>query len=1015
MPAAAAAGGPSIDHAGPAGANLVQNGGFEEDWHHAEFAKDRRFLLLHASDIGMGEEDGRVDHWTFQNADSSGAWDTGVAHGGSRSIRLGGAAQALHRVRFAGEQNWKQGGAFYAGFVPMERRLVMQIPKRAIRVGAWCRTQGVPAGKEPFLHITAQCLVRDNPDQVAPVVLGAVDRRVVFGSGTHDWEYREVRIEPADLPSAPQWLVMSVNTQDGTAWFDDVTCVEEPAPASANRLPNAGFEAEGAGGRPQGWTAAEPWSWWRTEYYAFTGWSHRTLSNRGGAELDPVVAAAGNRSLRMTVYPGDSLAVGSPEISLDQAAAHPLEASATVCADSLRGLEIMARDETGQWLPQGDFLGDDMEDNPAVYDMGTTGAGTYGWRRIRKFFAPRKPVRSVRLYLCARGFDGVKVEKNRVGVVWWDEVRLVEHGAPKPSAAPQPGAAPALLPVPARDVSPGDRLWGKNRLRLRFILPDAATVERFTGMKAELQVTPPGGAARSLPAEVRVTREPASGKPGEGMVAGEYRVEALCKSWKEQYGLTAVLTPPGGAPVRLSLPFGTPSQVAEAGTTHFYAYPDERITVYGRLNVARDSLPELSRCVVAGRMGGAEREFLAARDFSGLLRPGAGGKYLDTARLVRAEIAAAGAVVHPWSDPVRDGEARVRVYRKDAGGERLLAETPAVRFGFMQPVPRQSFPDIRRTAVDGRGYLQVNGAPYFPVYWTPHFGIAPEASYPARLFGCKSVDLTEIVYSKNRAPDAEVKAKLLQKVAEVKRDPKLFQYELGEGEMQLQGFAWRERANWLRTAAAWIREADPDHLVSGPESWLVGHPDHNAAMAAFIPHFDVIGVEASFEDVPKLQQYAVPLMKGRRTAVLVGLETYFSQDPDVLRWRGYRSVLEGAAGVGLCPSGMLQARPDRENFLRGLNGEFRGLAEVITGEEPRDRTRSGSPLVQLLERTRGGKRYLLAVRNRDTSGPVKVRFEVPGAYRVARVRFEGRQVPVAGSAFEDEFRAPMTVHVYELE
>jgi hypothetical protein len=39
----------------------------------------------------------------------------------------------------------------------------------------------------------------------------------------------------------------------------------------------------------------------------------------------------------------------------------------------------------------------------------------------------------------------------------------------------------------------------------------------------------------------------------------------------------------------------------------------------------------------------------------------------------------------------------------------------------------------------------------------------------------------------------EVKARLLAKVAEVKDDPKFFQYELGDGEMQLQGPQWKDR------------------------------------------------------------------------------------------------------------------------------------------------------------------------------------------------------------------------------
>jgi len=34
-----------------------------------------------------------------------------------------------------------------------------------------------------------------------------------------------------------------------------------------------------------------------------------------------------------------------------------------VRADNLRRLEIMAQDEAGRWLPQGDFLGDDDGQN----------------------------------------------------------------------------------------------------------------------------------------------------------------------------------------------------------------------------------------------------------------------------------------------------------------------------------------------------------------------------------------------------------------------------------------------------------------------------------------------------------------------------------------------------------------------------------------------------------------------------------------------------------------------------
>jgi len=110
-----------------------------------------------------------------------------------------------------------------------------------------------------------------------------------------------------------------------------------------------------------------------------------------------------------------------------------------VKADNLRTIEILASDETGEWLPQGDFLGDDMEE-PGHYTMGSTGCGTYDWSCVRKYFSPRRPVKEIVLWLCARGFDGRIVEKNLVGTVWFDDVRLLEHGAAG-SAAPPPAAS----------------------------------------------------------------------------------------------------------------------------------------------------------------------------------------------------------------------------------------------------------------------------------------------------------------------------------------------------------------------------------------------------------------------------------------------------------------------------------------------------------------------------------------------------------------------------------------------
>jgi hypothetical protein len=1013
--------------------NLVKNAGFEHDWVHRAFAQRRRFLLLQASDMGVGEADGHVDHWRLRGAEPPGCWDTTAARSGSRSVRFDQAGQASQLLRFAGEQYWRAGGAYYAEFLPMEQRLAEQLARRPIVVGAWCRTAGVAAGAEPQLVVTIDSAVRETYESRKAVSRSRTTRAVSFSPGTHDWQYREVRIdpkaaagaEPHRLGAAPFFVSVALvaRGRGGTVWFDDVSCVELPDPAQPNRLANAGFESLDAEGWPAGWSRPVPWTWFRNTYYSWTGWSHQDRRTfRGGAAADRALSFGGNCCLRLTVLPGDNFAVAGAAVTLNQPAPRPIEVRAMVKADNLRTLEIMAQDEGGRWLPQGDFLGDDMEE-PGAYNFGSTGCGTYDWSCVRKYFSPRKAVRSLRLFLCVRGFDGRIVGRNLVGTVWLDEVQLFEHGVredqlPAGSVPRQPQAAePLFRDFRAVDVDVGDRLWGRNLVRVTMELsgPQAAGVVGRTELEATC--VPPGGRASRSVGQTRIIRAPTAAEPrGLAVATAPVDVGALCASWQQQYRLRLALKPPAPEQHRQigEFLFGTPSSLLEPGASGYYLYPDEQLTVYARLNVARGSFAQLGRCdfVLAG--AGKERTIARLSDFSRLPAPQTAPDYIDTRNLVQAGLGSEGLTVHPWDEPVRDLAAGVRLYGKD----KLLAQTQPIRFGFVQRPPKPAFPErIEKTGVNDRGLLTVNGEVYFPVFWTPHFGVCPEANWPPTRFGFKAVDLTKIVYSKGRMPDEEVKDTLLARIGEVRDDPKLFQYELGEGEMQLQGPGWQERLEWCKRAIGWIRAADPNHVINGPASWLVGHPDHDTAMQAFVGEWDAIGVEASFEAVPEIRRHARPRRKQRPTAVLVGLETYFYQPGHVLRWRGYRALLNGAAGVGLCPSGMMQSRPDKVNFLRGLNGEFRGLAPILAAEEPRQKLAVGSGLVETTERLLGGRRTVIAVRGRDDAGPIHVRFALPpgtGCSRV-KVRFEGRTIQPTQKGFEDEFRRPHTVHVYELE
>jgi hypothetical protein len=144
--------------------------------------------------------------------------------------------------------------------------------------------------------------------------------------------------------------------------------------------------------------------------------------------------------------------------------------------------------------------------------------------------------------------------------------------------------------------------------------------------------------------------------------------------------------------------------------------------------------------------------------------------------MVAAKLANHGFPVHPWNEPTRDVQYVVRLYAIVNGATQLLTQTDPMRLGWIQHFPASDYPlSIQQTGVDQHGYITVNGKPFFPVYWSPHFDVPSESNYPPSHFGFTSVDLTPIVESENRMPDDKVKASLLAQVSKLKNNPKFFQ------------------------------------------------------------------------------------------------------------------------------------------------------------------------------------------------------------------------------------------------
>src|SRR6185437_1769218 len=346
-----------------------------------------------------------------------------------------------------------------------------------------------------------------------------ITRSATIPGQTHDWQYVEVKVEAADLEAAPWFAAVTLSSGGkGTVWFDDISCVETPTMGIANRPPqmdangadpsanvelvnrlgNGDFELLDETGWAAGWKKPTLWTWFRNDYYTFTGWSHSDAKAfRGSAVIDRLLAFSGNASLRMIAFPGDNFAVESDAMQLNQDTARPIEVRAMVKADNLRTLEIMARDERGRWIRQGDFLGDAMQE-PGAYNMASTGAGTYDWMCVRKFFSPDHPIKSTTLALAVRGFDGRIVEdKNIVGTVWIDQVQVFEHGIDK-AKIPPATIPPAVAPAPPAyafqvvDLDLGNRLWGKNAVTMT-LESHGRDIEALKGLSLHLTTIAPDG------------------------------------------------------------------------------------------------------------------------------------------------------------------------------------------------------------------------------------------------------------------------------------------------------------------------------------------------------------------------------------------------------------------------------------------------------------------------------------------------------------------------------------------
>ncbi len=970
---------PASDAAFRALPNLIQNPSFEMDWMHNVVTVRTRFLLLDQSDWGYAQSDGQPDCWVLPE---DARQDTTAARFGSASLRLSGSAWQV--VYLCGETDPRAGGAYYNPFRPLPAELLRHVRLGSLRFGAWCKTEY--CWEKPQLSVTVEF---SNGSKTTPVTVSAS-----FDAGSHGWQYQEVVVPPhPELGVAHAAIFKLTHQGRGTAWFDGCSAVEDPSPPDPNLLPQDAFPTT-----PDGTLRPVLWTWSRSTYYRFTGWSHGNGAMLGGAMWVP--AAYGNgRAIQLTVLPGDNLAVVSKPIPIHQTEPRALRVSARVWAHNLRWMEIMAQDQNGEWLPQQDFagvMGTDQE-----YRNRLIGAGTHDWEYVTKWFAPRRPIKSLTLWLCARGFDGVLMQRPIVGTVRFDDLQITEPGTPRNILA-QRGLAIAEHAVkssPALEVvatSLGDCLWGQNELLLRLRNNGKDPVD--FGPNVPLRA-PDGKIFYAKGTSVHIA-------PGqEATFRGMYTLSSSTIG-------TRHYTLGGPAPMAFSVP-----PPLETRIDQLYVYSDEELGLGINVNVSRMSLAELGQLRVVVTYPGGQRILRTLPHPQASFwnvneaRPAMLAKgYISAANLIFLTVNRAELPVHAFTDPTRD--CRIEVTLADQNG-RILAKSVSEPFGFLRrPIPGYTRNLIHQTSVGADGTLMVDGLPYvfncFPTDPMDLGAASATMNFP------KAWVIQPIPFPADLVippgGEAEWKAKIQGFVAHHRGDPHLFGWRFAhDGEITFWNRRWRDVAASERKAAEWIRATDPSHVIMGAQ-WLLGHKALTVETARAFGFLDVVEVEMGLSWIPDAD--AARREAGRPFCLIAGLECYYTQSAEMIRWRMYRALMEGANGIGICPSGMLVARPELVSLLRGLHAEVEAIKPFLCGATP-VRVASSNPSVSVWARRAGNAILLIAARTAAGASPAGT-ITLPAANGTAEVLFEGRTVPIRAGHITDNWQGSYSTHVYRV-
>lgn len=897
--------------------NMAKNPGFEEDFVNIN---SESHVLSFKGDWYYNQKDLVPDYWVFK-----GGWShrAGAAHSGKHSLKLEAGAEAHQSYQRAMTQS---GGGAWGG--AKNTPIPISADEKARFQLSWRATVQVRGGGK--------------------IRLGGAEATI---PASPDWKLLTVECSSDKLPDPSKQMTIKLI---GPGEFDDLV-VQEILPNAPNLVANAGFEAVAKDGYPKNWGRQKKFRAIGPTYYVWTDWNHAFRANRGPVTTDSFVTHGGRHSLRFDVYPGDEKLVESDLIILNQDKPRIIEASVFVRADRIKLIDIRMVDQDG------DYMAGYRPRQPEYKAGGSFlfGNGTFEWRYVRKFFVVpnNKPVKGVRVRLCARGMNGHTLDDAgtrsycmQVGTVWWDDVRVMERttdaAALKARGVTFPKQTKTKSDLAFGTIDLGERFFGENMLTYSF--------NAVSGGKYQLKLitTLPGKEPVETSSKVVRLSKGASGK-----LEVPYTVDKLAGELEKQATFDLLLLNGKKVAARARYAFNTWPVIVDVDVARHYNLPNENpVTVSMNLGVADRTLARVTKLETQLRRrsdgkilvkGSLSSPTKALEDTRKRLPTKQTQSYefgfptpawwVDRTKLIITKIDLSKLKIYPHDNPVRDTVFIIRGLDK-SGGEVFQGQSDP--FCRMQAPPPQD--PIRSVRVREDGAILINGKPRY-LFGATHQNQRTQHDFPKiaslglmghRLLQGKATSFENVkslwdkhrLYALQTKPVSGMGGTIPVKSMTQEQKKQLEEFVKAGG---MQNVISMNSGGWEATidfnneqqvaqhkaVNDWIRKTTKRPVAISTSGAF------NAWWLRKLVLYDINHAETEMWGPMDFNVIFTPYMKraGKTTAWVYLPQLYDNHPYERYRFETYENIIRGSAGVS-----MIQGIGD-PTFNRGLAGELRYL------------------------------------------------------------------------------------------